>query len=103
MDSKFFARSKALDLQRDLLVELRPDKRSVKHTKMKQILKKIIANMTMGNDMTSLASEILNCMAIQDIEIKKLTYLYIITYCRYKSELALLAINFIIKVSLRLI
>ena len=48
-------------------------KKDKNHTAKKNALKKIIANMTMSNnDMVALFTDVISCMQIQSIEIKKM-------------------------------
>lgn len=63
-------------------------------------MKKIVANMTMGNDMSPLFPDILNVMQVPVLEIKKMVYLYIINYARTKPDMAVMAISMFIKVTL---
>jgi vesicle coat complex subunit len=63
-------------------------------------MKKIVANMTMGNDMSPLFPDILNVMQVPVLEIKKMVYLYIINYARTKPDMAVMAISMFIKVDL---
>ncbi|CAO3636753.1 unnamed protein product [Cunninghamella blakesleeana] len=60
-------------------------------------MKKIVANMTMGNDMSSLFPDILNVMNVPILEIKKMVYLYLINYARSKPDMAMMAITMFIK------
>lgn len=62
-------------------------------------MKKIVANMTMGNDMSALFPDILNVMQVPVLEIKKMVYLYIINYARTKPDMAVMAISMFIKVN----
>jgi AP-2 complex subunit beta-1 len=87
-DAKFFQRGKVHELQ----AELQDNKKDSKYSKRKQTLKKIVANMTMGNDMSALSGEMLGCLTLPDIEIKKMVYLFIVTYCKYKPEIAVASI-----------
>ena len=61
-------------------------------------MKKIVANMTMGNDMSPLFSDVIACMNIPQLEIKKMVYLYLINYARSKPDMALLAVNSFVRV-----
>lgn len=58
----------------------------------KNALKKIVANMTMGNDMGPLFTEVVNCVSTGSIEVKKMVYLYLIHYARHKPDLANIAV-----------
>ncbi|KAG8932922.1 hypothetical protein FRC03_000058 [Tulasnella sp. 419] len=83
MDGKFFSRGKIQDFKKELA---EADAKDKKHTKRKQILKKIVANITMGNDMSPLFREVIACMPIQVLEIKKMVYLYLVSYGRSKPD-----------------
>jgi hypothetical protein len=54
-------------------------------------LKKIVANMTMGNDMSPLFSDVVACMGIPALDVKKMVYLYFINYAKSKPDLARVA------------
>lgn len=71
-DAKLFQRHKAADLRMDLI----SDKKDKGWVRKKATLKKIIANATMGNDMSSLFNEVVDCMNIQVLEIKKMVCEY---------------------------
>ncbi|KAI9352525.1 Clathrin/coatomer adaptor, adaptin-like protein [Zopfochytrium polystomum] len=88
-DSKFFQRGKVQELR----AELNSEKRDAKHVKKRIVLKKIVANMTMGNDMSPLFSDVIACMSIQVLEIKKMVYLYLVNYAKNKPDLAQLTIS----------
>ena len=55
--------------------------------------------MTMGNDMSALFPDVMNCMQIPVLEIKKMVYLYLIIYSRSKPDMAVMAIPTLTKVS----
>ncbi|KAJ1944573.1 hypothetical protein GGF37_002126, partial [Kickxella alabastrina] len=59
----------------------------------KVAMKKVVANMTMGNDMSPLFQEVIACMSIPDLEVKKMVYLFLINYARARAEIANLAVN----------
>jgi len=61
-------------------------------------MKKVIANMTLGNDMSALFPEVLGLMQTPILELKKMVYHYVITYAKLKPELALLCVNSFIRV-----
>ncbi|KAL0079833.1 Clathrin/coatomer adaptor, adaptin-like protein, partial [Phycomyces blakesleeanus] len=84
----------------ELRAELNSEKRDPKHQRKKTVMKKIVANMTMGNDMSLLFPDILNVMNVPILEIKKMVYLYLINYARSKPDMAMMAITMFIKVSL---
>ena|ERR1043165_609704 len=83
----------------ELRSELNSEKKDKQHTKKRTVLKKIVANMTMGNDMSALFPDVINCMQIPVLEIKKMVYLYLIIYSRSKPDMAVMAIPTFIKVS----
>ena len=60
---------------------------------------KVIANMTVGKDVSMLFTDIVNCMQTGDIGLKKLVYLYLINYAKSNPDLAILAVNTFVKVS----
>ncbi|KAF9343252.1 hypothetical protein BGX26_006030 [Mortierella sp. AD094] len=88
-DAKFFQRGKIQELR----IELNSDKKDRNYTRKKATLKKIVANMTMGNDMSSLYPDVIACMSIPVLEVKKMVYLFLINYAKGKPEMALDAIN----------
>ncbi|KAI3646353.1 hypothetical protein MP228_009281 [Amoeboaphelidium protococcarum] len=92
-DKKFFARGKVQELRE----ELNSDKDDKKHSMKRTALKKIVANLTMGNDMGALFPDVVACMQIGDIAIKKMVYLYLINYARHKPDMVILAVNSFLK------
>lgn len=74
-DAKLFQRGKVQELR----AELQLDKKDKGWVRKKTVLKKIIANATMGNDMSPLFTDIVACMNIQVLEIKKMV-------CEYSSD-----------------
>ncbi|KAG7539700.1 hypothetical protein FFLO_03417 [Filobasidium floriforme] len=82
-DAKLFTRGKVQELQVELQQADRKDK---SYAKKKIALKKIVANMTMGNDMSPLFDDVVQCMLIQVLEIKKMVYLYLVNYGRTKAD-----------------
>ncbi|KAI7875721.1 Clathrin/coatomer adaptor, adaptin-like protein [Mucor mucedo] len=94
-DAKYFQRVGKIQ---ELRAELTSEKRDQKHQRKKTVMKKIVANMTMGNDMSPLFPDILNVMQVPVLEIKKMVYLYIINYARTKPDMAVMAISMFIKV-----
>ncbi|KAN0061987.1 hypothetical protein ACQY0O_005982 [Thecaphora frezii] len=87
-DAKYFQRGKIQELRADLSAE----KKDKGWVRKKTTLKKIIANATMGNDMSGLFADVVACMNIQVLEIKKMVYLYLINYGRVKPDLVTNAI-----------
>lgn len=82
-DAKLFQRGKVQELRAELL----SDKKDKGWVRRKTVLKKIIANATLGNDMSPLFADVVACMNIQVLEIKKMVYLYLINYGRSKPDL----------------
>lgn len=64
-----------------------------KESTRKEAVKKVIAAMTVGKDVSSLFSDVIKCVQTNNIEMKKLVYLYIMNYAKTKPELAILAVN----------
>ena len=52
-------------------------------------VKKVIANMTLGKDVSMLFSDVVNCIQTGNIELKKLVYLYLINYAKTNPDMAL--------------
>ncbi|XAO22694.1 hypothetical protein I312_101467 [Cryptococcus bacillisporus CA1280] len=83
-DAKLFTRTKIQELKDELRGS--NDKRDKGFVRKKTALKKIVANMTMGNDVSPLFPDMVQCMAIQVLEIKKMVYLYLVNYGRVRPE-----------------
>merc|ERR1740138_1761324 len=49
--------------------------------------------MTVGKDVSALFPDVVNCIQTDNIELKKLVYLYVMNYAKAQPELAILAIN----------
>ncbi|GAP87356.2 putative AP-2 complex subunit beta [Rosellinia necatrix] len=89
-DSKLFARGKVAELRAELNSGSKKDKN---FTQKKIALKKIVANMTMSNnEMVSLFPDVISCMQIQNLEIKKMCFLFLVNYSRMRAEIAIKAI-----------
>lgn len=57
----------------ELRAELANDRKDKNHVRKKTTLKKIVANMTMSNnDMAALFPDVIQCMVIPVLEIKKM-------------------------------
>jgi|TARA_B110000459_G_scaffold201872_1_gene253569 AP-1 complex subunit beta-1 len=54
--------------------------------------------MTMGKDVSMLFADVLNCMQTENMELKKLVYLYLTNYASAEPDLAILAVNTFVKV-----
>merc|ERR1719171_1383259 len=65
---------------------------SIKDKKINAV-KKVIANMTVGKDVSALFPDVLNCIQTGNIELKKLVYLYLVNHAKTHPDLALLAVN----------
>ncbi|KJK80305.1 hypothetical protein H634G_04544 [Metarhizium anisopliae BRIP 53293] len=89
-DSKLFARGKVAELR----LELNSGGKKDKNYAIKKVaLKRIVANMTMSNnDMVALFPDIIACMHIPSLEIKKMCFLYLVNYARVRPEIAVKAI-----------
>lgn len=89
-DSKLFARGKVAELRLELNSGGKKDKN---YATKKIALKRIVANMTMSNnDMVALFPDIIQCMHISSLEIKKMCFLYLVNYARVRPEIAVNAI-----------
>ncbi|KAA1469495.1 Adaptor protein complex beta subunit [Dentipellis sp. KUC8613] len=82
-DAKFFQRGKIQEFRAELQAAETKDK---KFLKRKTVLKKIVANITMGNDMSPLFTDVVQCLGTPLLEIKKMVYLFLIYYGRTKAE-----------------
>jgi AP-1 complex subunit beta-1 len=56
-------------------------------------VKKVIAAMTVGKDVSSLFTDVVKSMQTDNLELKKLVYLYIINYARSQPDKAILIVN----------
>lgn len=73
----------------ELRPELSLEKKDKNHKAKKIALRKVIVNMTMNNtEMINLFNEIVQCMAIDDLEIKRMCFLYLETYAKTRPQLA---------------
>eukprot|EP00927_Polykrikos_kofoidii_P026604 TRINITY_DN2365_c0_g2_i1.p1 TRINITY_DN2365_c0_g2~~TRINITY_DN2365_c0_g2_i1.p1 ORF type:complete len:839 (+),score=169.68 TRINITY_DN2365_c0_g2_i1:145-2661(+) len=61
--------------------------------KKRDAIKKVIAYMTLGIDVSPLFSEMIMASATADLVQKKMVYLYLVNYAESNSELAILAVN----------
>ena len=60
----------------------------------------VIASMTVGKDVSALFTDVTMCMQTDNLELKKLVYLYLINYAKTQPDLAILAVNTFVKVGL---
>lgn len=51
--------------------------------------------------LSSLFADVVNCMQTDNLELKKLVYLYLMNYAKSQPDLAILAVNTFSKVLLR--
>ena len=65
--------------------------------KKKDAVKKVIAAMTVGKDVSMLFTHVVNCIQTADVELKKLVYLYLMNYAKSNPDLAILAVNTFVK------
>ncbi|CAG8627580.1 11521_t:CDS:10 [Paraglomus brasilianum] len=77
--------------------ELQADLNSEYRDKRKDAIKKVIANMTVGKDVSGLFSDVLKNMQTEDLEQKKLVYLYLMNYAKSQPNLVILAVNTFVK------
>ena len=59
----------------------------------KEAVKKVIAAMTVGKDVSMLFTDVLNCMQTKNLELKKLVYLYVMNYAKTHPDRVVLAVN----------
>ena len=95
-DSRFFTTQKKGEMH-ELRLELHSTDRNTKV----DAVKKVIASMTVGKDVSMLFTDVLNCVQTGNIELKKLVYLYLINYAKSQPELTLLAVNTFVKDTLQ--
>eukprot|EP01031_Cornospumella_fuschlensis_P045057 gene45057-55117_t len=91
-DSKYFSTAKKGET-----MELREELRSPQRDRKRDAVKKVIANMTVGKDVSTLFPDVINCIQTDNLELKKLVYLYLINYAKSQPDLALLAVNTFVK------
>ncbi|XP_031555851.1 AP-1 complex subunit beta-1-like [Actinia tenebrosa] len=91
-DSKYFTTTKKGEIF-ELKAELNSDKKDRK----KEAVKKVIASMTVGKDVSSLFPDVVNCMQTDNLELKKLVYLYLMNYAKSQPDMAIMAVNTFVK------
>lgn len=79
--------------------ELKEELRVLDKSRRKDAVKKVIAAMTVGKDVSPIFPDVVNCMQTDDLELKKLVYLYLINYAKSQPDLAIMAVNTFVKVS----
>lgn len=83
-DTKYFNRGKAHELKAMLIAAKISKKRVHKTT---AVLKRIIANITMGNDMSILYPEVIATLEVESMEIKKMVLLFVVIYAKKNTIL----------------
>eukprot|EP00292_Cryptomonas_paramecium_P003004 CAMPEP_0113683024 /NCGR_PEP_ID=MMETSP0038_2-20120614/13037_1 /TAXON_ID=2898 /ORGANISM="Cryptomonas paramecium" /LENGTH=612 /DNA_ID=CAMNT_0000602255 /DNA_START=44 /DNA_END=1879 /DNA_ORIENTATION=+ /assembly_acc=CAM_ASM_000170 len=91
-DAKYFHTTKRGEIH-----ELKEELHQLDKSKKKEAVKKVIAAMTVGKDVSMLFPDVCNCMQTPDIELKKLVYLYLINYAKSQPDLAIMAVNTFVK------
>lgn len=54
--------------------------------------------MTIAKDVSALFSDVVNCMQTDNLELKKLVYLYLMNYAKSQPDMAIMAVNTFVKV-----
>lgn len=52
----------------------------------------------MGKDVSALFPDVVNCMQTDNLELKKLVYLYLMNYAKSQPDMAIMAVNTFVKV-----
>ncbi|KJH52534.1 adaptin region [Dictyocaulus viviparus] len=91
-DSKYFTTTKKGEI-----FELKTELNSDKKEKKREAVKKVIASMTVGKDVSALFPDVVNCMQTDNVELKKLVYLYLMNYAKSQPDLAIMAVNTFVK------
>ena len=87
-DAKYFANTKKGEI-----FELKGELNSDKKEKRREAVKKVIASMTVGKDVSALFPDVVNCMQTDNLELKKLVYLYLMNYAKSQPDMAIMAVN----------
>jgi vesicle coat complex subunit len=80
------------------LDELKKDLADKKNDKKSEAIKKILGMLNVGKDVSSLFFPVMKCLEADNLEIRKLVYLYIIFYSKDKPSDSIMAINSFVKV-----
>lgn len=122
-DSKYFTTTKKGEIF-ELKSELNSDKKEKKKEAVKKVRAKcvrrslrsrkfwtfviiciflcdfqqVIASMTVGKDVSALFPDVVNCMQTDNLELKKLVYLYLMNYAKSQPDMAIMAVNTFVKV-----
>ncbi|KAI6239157.1 AP complex subunit beta [Aphelenchoides fujianensis] len=91
-DSKYFTTTKKGEI-----FELKNELNSERKDKKRDAVKKVIASMTVGKDVSALFADVVNCMQTDNVELKKLVYLYLMNYAKSQPDLAIMAVNTFVK------
>ncbi|XP_065222686.1 AP-1 complex subunit beta-1 isoform X1 [Planococcus citri] len=91
-DSKYFTTTKKGEI-----FELKSELNSDKKEKKREAVKKVIASMTVGKDVSALFPDVVNCMQTDNLELKKLVYLYLMNYAKSHPDMAIMAVNTFVK------
>ncbi|GMS89649.1 hypothetical protein PENTCL1PPCAC_11824 [Pristionchus entomophagus] len=91
-DSKYFTTTKKGEI-----FELKTELNSDKKEKKREAVKKVIASMTVGKDVSALFPDVINCMQTDNVELKKLVYLYLMNYAKSQPDMAIMAVNTFVK------
>ena len=75
------------------MATIQKELRSLKPEIQKNAIKRVVAGMTIGTDMSILFADVVNLMQSNDLELKKMVYLYTMKYAKANPDLAILAIN----------
>eukprot|EP00397_Hematodinium_sp_SG-2012_P015710 GEMP01016006.1.p1 GENE.GEMP01016006.1~~GEMP01016006.1.p1 ORF type:complete len:882 (-),score=164.58 GEMP01016006.1:228-2873(-) len=87
-DGKFFNTTKRGEIH-----ELKEELHSRDAKKRQEAVKKVIAAMTVGKDVSALFTDVIQCLQTTNVELKKLVYLYVINYAKSQPELAILVVS----------
>jgi len=87
-DAKYFTTPKKGEIH-----EFQEELNNQKEDKRKEAVKKVIAAMTVGKDVSMLFTDVLNCIQTNNLELKKLVYLYVINHAKMQPDRAILAVN----------
>lgn len=116
-DSKYFTTTKKGEIF-ELKSELNSDKKEKKKEAVKKVSAwrwrknqfnygfihgltfQVIASMTVGKDVSALFPDVVNCMQTDNLELKKLVYLYLMNYAKSQPDMAIMAVNTFVKVRL---
>ncbi|KAH3761626.1 AP-1 complex subunit beta-1 [Pelomyxa schiedti] len=86
--AKYFTTTKKGEIH-----DLKEDLNSGREDRKVDAVKRIIAAMTEGKDVSVLFTDVVNCMQTRNVELKKLVYLYVMNYAKSQPDRAILAVN----------